>query len=286
VPRRLRRVIISGSLAVFLALLLLGIGVASYDPEPPGDPSAVALRIEFTGGGPLPPAYSSATSSITVYGDGRILERRMRYDGTVRDNVVMDARLTRDAYREMYRDALLAGLGTSRRYEADTQIADGGLLKIGLLSERRWRVTEVPQGAGGAREWMVRRLVDRMDSVMRGADDLVRRPSRYRPQRLAVVAWRPEQTSYGKDIVAERPWPLRPLAQGGPYPGEASVTCTVLTGRDIEAAAALAARQRRPPAHSAVTGAVGWRSGGHVYLVHFRPLLPEEKDCSDLPARW
>jgi hypothetical protein len=278
-PSRPRHVIMSVLLSVFVLAGLLGAGYVLWDPDVPGDPDAVVVRIEF-GGGALPPVYSSVVPSVTVYGDGRILERRTRHDGTDGESVLMDARLTRAAYRE----ALLAGLGGSRDYAADAQIADGGLLEVGFRSEGRWHVTKVPQGADGVRVWLVRRLAGRVAGMVDGTDDLARRPTRYRPQRMAVVAWRPDQTGYGQDIVAERPWPLRPLAQDGTYPGERHVSCTVLTGREV--AEVLAEQQRRLPPHRAASGTVGWRSGGHVYLVNFRPLMPEEKDCTDLHARW
>jgi hypothetical protein len=280
---RVRRVIISTCLCVFVLLGLFGIGLAAWDPEPPGAPNAVVLRIGFGGGGQWGPAYSSTGPGLTVYGDGQILGNKSRHDGIVPDSVVMDARLSRDAYREMYRDALLAGLGTGRRYEEDEPIMDGESLDIGFLSGGRWHVTRVPQGAGGVREWMIRRLVSRMNDLKDGTDDLVHPPAPYRPERMAIVAWRPEETSYGRRITTERPWPLHPLAQGRPYPGQRSVTCTVLTGRDIQVAEELAKQQ--PRLGGASGGAVGWRSGDHVYLVNFRPLLADEKDCTTLPVR-
>jgi hypothetical protein len=253
---RTPRLIISGCLAVFVLAGLLAIGYLAWDPEPPRDPDAVALRIRFVSGMGEGPGMPRPVPAVTVYGDGRIITEGYDLSTTPGRSVVRDARLTREAYRQAYRDARVAGLATSRTYESDAQIVDGGLTVVELRSGGRLHETTLHAGAIGPRPWLIDRLVKGLRKVRRS--DLVRPAVEYRPARMAITAWRPEKTSYGT-IKEERPWPLRPLTEG----------CAVLTGTEAREALRLAASAE----------SVGWHSGPHVYLVRFLPLLPEERTC-------
>jgi hypothetical protein len=171
---RATRVILSSCLAVFVLAGTLGAGYAVWDPDPPGDPDAVVLRAAFVGGGPAVRTYQPPAPDLVVYGDGRITVTKGAFDGSTWGVKTLDARLTRDAYREMYRDARLAGLGTSRTFDADEVVVDGGSLQVEFLFEGSLRRTRVRAGAEGVREWMIERLVRRLRELpVSGGDDLV-----------------------------------------------------------------------------------------------------------------
>jgi hypothetical protein len=142
---------------------------------------------------------------------------------------------------------------------------------VTLLADDRRHASIVQAGAGGVRVWMINRLARHLRSLPRG--DLLRPPVTYRPERMAIVAWRPaKDPSVGSPGSGTQvtPWPLRPLAAGQ------FVTCTLLTGVDAEAAARLAGSA--PPTTQ-------WRSGPGQYTVTFRPLLPDETDCAGITPK-
>jgi hypothetical protein len=256
---RIPRLVVSACLAVFILAGLLGVGYIVWDPEPPRDPNAVVLRIRFVGGVQGPRFLLRPVPDITVYGDGRVLVTRTVYDSARSRRLVMDGRLERDAYVDLYRDALLAGLGTSRTYRGDEQIMDGGSTRIEFLTDGHRRSTSLGQGAGGPRPWMINRLVHELHAI----------PAKpYRPDRLAILARRPDKTSYGDIGQAIKPWPLRPLADKDP------MSCTIVTGAELRTA------YRLLPVTGSETHTAEWRSGPHIYAVRFRPLLPDEKDCT------
>lgn len=89
----------------------------------------------------------------------------------------------------------------------------------------------------------------------------------YRPTAVAVVANPTGQPE------ADRPWPFGSL-DGPPLTGPgAGSRCTVLRGADLDAAHQAAAT---------ATAATTWRSDSRVWTVAFRPLLPDEPDCTAL----
>ncbi|GLZ07250.1 hypothetical protein Acsp03_47160 [Actinomadura sp. NBRC 104412] len=256
------RVVISACLAVFVLAGLLGVGYIAWNPEPPRDPAAVVLRFRLVGSLREPSVLPREVPELTVYGDGRIIVVRTTW-GTVAYRRILDGRLTVDAYRKLYKDGLLAGLGTSRAHRAGGRVLDAGSTHVEFLSGGRRHTTIIQQGASGPRKRLIERLVKRLTALR--DDDLIRAPITYRPERTAMVAWRPDRASFGKAEREER-WPLRTLPEGDP------AGCTVLTPTE--------AQETQRVISSA--GSVNWRSGGHLYNVLLRPLLPDEKDCTAL----
>jgi hypothetical protein len=259
----MRRLLISGALAVFLmaGLLVLGYHYTWWSPEPPGDPGALVLRIRFVKG--MSSVVDRPIPDISVYGDGRVVSREIDLAKSPAREIVRDRRLTPMAYRRVYRDARLAGLATSRTFHSEQQILDAGPTVITLLAGGRRHVSTMQAGAGGIRVWMINRLAGHLRSLPRS--DLVRPPVTYRPARMAILAWQPpagNSPDYGTQITL---WTLRPLVAGR------QPTCTLLTGDDAEAAARLATSA--PPN-------TRWRSGPNLYSVLFRPLVPDETDCT------
>ena len=89
----------------------------------------------------------------------------------------------------------------------------------------------------------------------------------YRAERVAVLSGE----SRAVDVRRVSDWPLsRPLGRGEQAAGG---VCTVLTGRDRDTVVDHVSTAS--PGHR-------WRSGGKVYSVRLRPLLPEERTCRDI----
>ncbi|WP_203859764.1 hypothetical protein [Plantactinospora mayteni] len=218
--------------------------------------------------------FDRPVPDISVYGDGRVLTTAIDLAASPAREVVKDQRLTHIAYRRVYRDAHLAGLGRSRSFHSDQQILDAGPTVVTLLAGGRRHVSTVQPGASGARVWLINRLANHLRSLPRS--DLERPPVTYRPERMAIVAWQSQEkwqsqeSSSGSSPDAGTtvtPWPLRPLPAGQ------QATCTLLTGADSEVAARLA---------DSAAPNTAWRSGPNLYAVLFRPLLPDETDCTAL----
>jgi hypothetical protein len=290
VPPASRR-IISACIAVYVLAGLIGIGHALQNPGPPGiaepvddpnppspdtspptDPNTVVLRTRVIGGTWTNQIHVRRPPELTVYGDGRIITTAgFGLNGPDIGVRLWDLRLTRAAYREMYRDAIQAGLGTSQTYDGEMRSLDG-LVEIEFLVDGKRRFTTAPAEPGGEADPdgvpvgragpLVKRLM-RLASMV--SDDLVGVRHGYRPDRVAIVARRVTvATQIG------RPWPLsRPLTDGDPP------SCTILTGREAQEARRLA---------GSTDGLDRWRSGGVLYMVNFRPLLPDE-DCATIVAK-
>jgi hypothetical protein len=261
----------SGALAVFLVTGLLAIGhyYTWWGPEPPSDPNALVLRVRFVKG--MTSAVDRPVPDISIYGDGRMVIKTIYLTTTPAREVVMDQRLTRMAYRRVYRDARLAGLGSSRTFTSHKQIIDGGRTDITLLARGKPRRSSLPSGADGVRVWLINRLLKKLRSLHAG--DLARRPVPYQPARLALVSHAAPEHDTSMPITQ---WPLAPLPATAPgtatgaATGTATAACTALAGADAAKAARLA---RTSPA-------TYWRSGDTVYSIAFRPLLPDEGDCT------
>lgn len=99
--------------------------------------------------------------------------------------------------------------------------------------------------------------------------DTPRGAREFRPTALAVLA----TGGVSAGSTPATPWPLHPLGEGT-WTREGR--CTVLTGDALTQARRLARNARQDSR---------WTSGGTLYAVSFRPLLPDEHTCQDLDAR-
>src|SRR2546423_4862933 len=161
-----------------------------------------------------------------------IHRHRTRYppDGTgypVRQGV-KDQRLSGVAYRRVYRDARLAGLAQSRIFHSDQQILDAGPTVVTLLADGGWRPSKGEPGPGGARVWLIDRLISHLRSLPRG--DLVGPPGTYRPTRMAIVAWR-SLAGPSRGLPPARPgapWPPPPP------PGRRAASCPLPDGATLK----------------------------------------------------
>jgi hypothetical protein len=92
----------------------------------------------------------------------------------------------------------------------------------------------------------------------------------YRPTAVAGVAQR--WVKVGSHEQPERAWP-GPTLPGKPFDMASEMSCVLVTGDAVKAVLD-AARD----AH----GSTPWLSGGQRWLLHVRPLLPDESGCADL----
>ena len=197
---------------------------------------------------------------FSLYGDGRALTAS-RTAPAAPMPALREYSLTAAALRRLLEEARAAGLDRSRAYVSG-RVADAMYLEISMgPAKTRIEQPETRPDLPAVRFWK------RLDP--RGwprADQTA--PSRaHRPARVAVLAAQSPAGAGGKVSA----WPLeRPLGRGERVAGG---VCSVLTGADRDTAVT----------HVATAGAGRrWRSGGAVYSVRLRPMLPEERTCRDL----
>jgi hypothetical protein len=232
-------------------------------PDPPTGAGVLVLRISldpgFTG-----PADTGRVPEFSLYGDGRAIvsDRRRGALWTAREYY-----LTRAAYRRIYRDAYAAGLDQPRNIDQPAAV-DAPTLTLVLLASGRPRTTTVtrPEHRDPQRHQIAAFQHHLQPASWRPAD-LVFGPTGYRPTRLAVIAtW----STTAAAAPRSPSWPLQPLAAGTPLHGG---LCTLYQGD-------LLTRAEQIAIHS--TPATRWISGANAFYLAFRPLLPDETDCTSL----
>jgi hypothetical protein len=230
--------------------------------DPPTDPSTVVLRVlEQPGFGN--PTTAAPLPEFSLYGDGTVIVATGTR-GALR--TASQYRLTTGAYRRLYTTALGAGLDRDRRLDTPRAV-DAPVLTFQLRVAGTTRTTRViAPGLDDAdrRDLAAFRRTLRPGSWPSG--DLAAGPTTYQPTRLATVAtW----SANGTDPDAV-PWPLGNLADGTRLDDG---LCAVHHGNDLTTASQLA---------TTATPATRWSSAGASYYLAFRPLLPDETDCTTL----
>ncbi|WP_344589857.1 hypothetical protein [Actinomadura vinacea] len=224
------------------------------------DSGEPVLRWRMTGGiaglggpGSLP--------DFSLYGDGRAITGPRDGAPPPPLPVQREYRLTPAALQRLLGEARAAGLERSRTIGPD-RIADAMVLEI-RMGAARTRIVQPESQAGAPAVRFWKRLDPRGWSRADQAE-----PSRpYRSSRVAVLAG--ESPAAGGQRVSD--WPLkRPLGRGEQAAG---ALCTVVTGDDRDTAVKHVAT---------ADGDHRWRSGGKVYSVRLRPLLPDERTCQDV----
>jgi hypothetical protein len=252
------------ALALAASMLLVGCGTAprpaasSAPTTPKTDPASadtLVLRWRLTGGfagvgghGTLP--------DFSLYGDGRAIVPEKGTPGSLREY-----RLKPEVVRRLTDDARVAGLGNPRRLDQPGGIVDAFTLVITFGSAQTFIMYPEARSDPAVRLWK------RLDPTRWPASDQAAPARPYVPERVAVLA---EPAPSGGDRRQPTQWPLTPLGRGDP--GIAG-RCTIVSGGE----ATSANRLSRTSASD-----VRWRSGDAVYLVHFRPMLPDEHTCADL----
>ncbi|MFG2005748.1 hypothetical protein ACGFNU_42030 [Spirillospora sp. NPDC048911] len=265
---RTRRTVIAGALAAFLAAGVLALGHQRlwWAPDPPRDAGSLVLRVRFVGG--MGPPGARPVPDLSLYGDGRLIITSLDLERMPARELVKDMRLTDRAYRQIYRDARLAGLAESRTVEGNPHILDGGLTEITLLADGKPHVTAVHAGAGGVRVWLIDQLLDRLALGKTKGEpprsDLAGPSRLYQPARIALLS-REIPKSDTSSNAQVRPWPLQPLVASA---------CTLHAGSEAASISQLV-EPVSPNTH--------WASQGRRFVLTARPLLPDEADCASLP---
>ena len=167
--------------------------------------------------------------------------------------------LTASAYRRIYRQAYAAGLDRPRRID-QPPAADAPTLTVTLRTADGTQTTTVttPDRSDPQRD----PITTWRRSLQPGTwphGDVTAGPVDYQPTRLAATAtWTASASTATQPIQA---WPLDPLDTGTTVEGG---QCHTYTGDRLTQAQDLAS------------------SGNDIYLVAFRPLLPNETDCASL----
>ncbi|GAA2122307.1 hypothetical protein [Actinomadura napierensis] len=205
----------------------------------------LVLRMRETGGiaGMGGPG---ALPGFSLYSTGRALTAAQGAQGKV-----TEYRLTPAALDRLLDGARAAGLGRSHTVSAG-QVPDATVLEF-TMGDARTRIVQ-PEG----RSDPAVRFRARLDPRTWPASDLASGPRPYEPSQVAVLA-SPGAAADGP----VRAWPLAPLGKG------TTVGVGVCT---------LAAPAKVP----ATSPGAAWRSGGKIYSVRLRPLLPDEHSCADL----
>ncbi|RMI37966.1 hypothetical protein EBO15_34385 [Actinomadura harenae] len=169
--------------------------------------------------------------------------------------------LKQAVFQQLVADAKKAGLQRSQRIKVSGRIADAMVLTIWMGSART--DIEMPE----QHHVPATALWKRLQPEQWPTDDQHSPPDIYHPVRLAVGALDTGEQSAPPDAVA---WPLSPLGKGRQVRGR---LCTVYSGAD--------ATRLRDLASKTVLGA-RFTSGGRLYTMQIRPLLPDETSCDAL----
>jgi hypothetical protein len=257
---RVRSVTVAVSAVLVLAGPMTACGGDSASPELNASaPDTLVLRAQELRSGPAPwelgqlPAFS-------LYGGGRVLVAG-NPAGALQQ--ARDFQLPAPEFEQLVADAGAAGLGQARTYE-DTDSTDASLLVVSLRTTDGIRTTRIaePEAQGARSPRRVAEYVKRLPSAPREAHE-------FQPTALAVLA----TSGVSKGSTAAVPWPMRPLAEGI---RTRQGMCTLVTGGELTEAMRLAASAEQQ---------TRWSSGGKLYAVSFRPLLPDEHTCGDVDFR-
>jgi hypothetical protein len=235
-----------------LVLLLAGTAACGGRAAPddlPSDPAALVLQVEELHSSPRP-WERGQLPRFSLYGGGRVI---VAAGGSDALRSAREYRLSSDGYRDLVDRAYSAHLDRGRELP-DQAETDASLLVITLSTPDGERTTRVaaPDAGGGDR--------DRINDFVRALPAAPADAAAYRPSAIALLA----TAGVGAD-PAPRPWPSGRLDQGI---RTRQGLCTVAP----EAGPIVAVRQEDSR----------WSSGGRVFAVVGRPLLPEEHTCPDI----
>ncbi|MGZ6345264.1 MAG: hypothetical protein ACXWOW_08140, partial [Candidatus Limnocylindrales bacterium] len=248
---------------------------------------ALVLRIAYEGGLIAPNDYFQQTPTLSVYADGRLLQPGATdaiYPGPLLPHL-QEARISPASIGRLLDAAAKAGLTTADvTYPAQsvadvpdtviTVVVDGRTVvsRFGALGvESGERGTAEERAARAAASTFVAQATDLRAFL--GADALTETGT-YPPTAIRLLVRPGAPPSSDPSLVRlPVPWPLAtPLATfGAPleaYPG--LERCGAVTGTDLPVLL---------PVLEQATQLTGFSSGGAVYTVVPRPLLPDEAGC-------
>jgi hypothetical protein len=280
------------SAAVTLGMLMLTVP-SSATPTAAGGPrvdggAVPVVRVEDIGGFVTPTTLLTRLPTVTVYRDGRVMTQGPQiliFPPPALPNVQVQRLRQADVYR-LARLALAAGVG-SRLDVGEPAVTDVPTTRFTVRMGRAVRMTDVyALGVGDGfqsgltpRQRANRARLSRLIGVLRDPGDLlgrhrVGRQVPYRPRAMAVVAqpWQPPSDP----VPGQRAMRWRgPRLPGPSLGGWLNLRCVTVTGAALRRVLADAARANTQ---------TPWESAGRRWLLDFRPLLPDERDCASLRA--
>ncbi len=295
------------SRAAALGLLLLlpvvlagcaarGSGGAAPDPAEPGLPGApdeLVLQVAYTGGFVTPEMLAGRLPLVSVYADGRVITEGpviAIYPGPAWPNVQVQE-IDRAAVHTLVEHARAAGV-TGTEDLGTPPLADVPSTRFTLATATETTVREgyaltesagMDAGSSGlteeqlaARAELVAFLDELTDLPGTLGADAVSPVAAFEPAAVAalVLPWADDPEAEPGLARADVPWP-GPELPGEPL-GVPGLSCVTATGEQARAVvtAARAADTLTP-----------WVTGdGARWAVSFRPLLPHESGCADLPG--
>lgn len=241
------------------------------------------LRFQSVGGFVAPVTNYTRIPTFSLYADGRVVVQQFvptPYPPPALPYVFVRRISARDVGRLVAR-ARAAGVGTATDF-GTPGIADATSTRFILAGARTTEVYALSEAADTAPDLTPRQRQARarLSSLVAALDDLPgtlgipvqHRPTPYRPTAIAALT-RPWTSIGPREDSPVRAWPGAALP-GRPL-GPTGLSCVTTTGAG--AARVLAAAQT---AHANSP----WTFRGKRWSIVFRPLLPDERGCSDLQA--
>jgi hypothetical protein len=274
---------IAGTMILLAAGCARADGAPAADPTPyQYDPDAVVLRVQHVGGFVTPTMLLKRLPMVTYYGDGRVITEGPQiaiFPAPALPNVQvqqidpahLDTLVTR---------ALDAGVGTKPDL-GEPGVADLPTTRFTVFTSNGTQTLdayaltdgELP-GLGKEQQAARKKLLD-LQATLTDPTGVLGKGTigdsvEYKPTVLAAIAskW------VGTDTVGSKvhTWP------GPPLPGTSmgqglDLGCVTVTGTMLDSVLAAA----RDTNEQTI-----WKSGDKLWFLAFRPLLPDERDCSSL----
>ena len=251
-----------------------------------GDPTALVLREDFAGGFVAATAELTNLPVVSVYADGTVI---VAADASAADAAIPGlraAKLTSAGLRAVVDAAKAAGLGGADARLDGGPAADIPAARFTLVLDGHPHVVTAsrlgnPTGADAAAVAKLAAFAGTLTVAGLGTDPAtIGAWAAYAPAALRLLVVSHEAATGDPAPIA---WPLPaaladfgdavPTGTAGINPGVGggvTLRCGAVTGADLATLL---------PALSAATTASLWSSGGRLYTVVIRPLLPDESGC-------
>lgn len=267
---------------VLLAVIFMAAAAGCREPQvidhPKGE-DQIVIRMDTEGGLAPVEQWLGSSPLFSLYGKGRVITLGPQieiYPPPAMQNVV-EQRVAESAVQKFLLEARKAGLIAGNRRFDKLGIADAETTVFTVEADKKHSRVEVyalgltsESGDRAALQSFRARLLA-IEGFLSAAD-VVEKESAYRPTKLQIITvpHPPGATLEEGAVVA---WPLRTAisAYGELFePAGQGARCGVVSGADMQALRASLERASRSTV---------WTSGGSLFRVFARPLMPDESDC-------
>ena len=244
-------------------------------PSPIGDPKAVIVKVESTGG--MMPIWETLRwyPSVALYGDGRLILQGAQieiFPGPALPSLWV-THLSEQGIEQVLGWAADAGLQGPDR-ELGEQMMDAGVTVYTIARPEGTHRTIVHSNMNN--DPQINALVEFQDVVMNARqwlDDggVVGEDVPYVAESMRVIAF-PAQVGPDGELASTLDWPLdTPINQLGTSFGEpAEYRCAEVTGDDLALLMPMVKESNE---------LTNWRSDDELYQLYLHPLLPDEEAC-------